>query len=149
MKKVFLFLAMAILLIAFAGCSQTKDAVQEDDVVQEPAIEEKNTVYTIDFFHGYSLSPDGIAIYYDANWSKPKNGPTICNPEYLYGTYTIEDKALTIKFSGVDREITGVIVSDDVAIIDGVECERRTKPLYSPDEHESWAELDKVIGLSE
>jgi len=104
-------------------------------------------VYVADYFDGYSFKSDGTVIYYESNWVR-SDGITRCEPEYWYGTYEIEGKALTIQLSGVDNAITGVLQDDGIIVIDGVECElMENSYMENGADDDSWAELDKKIGL--
>lgn len=133
MKKRITALLILVLILGTAACSS------------------KNTlsgVYTPDRHScGYSFNSDGTVIYYKTNWEKVPLGKSGCIPTYAYGTYTVDEKALTIKLSGYDSEITGVIMSSDLIVIDGASCQKLTEPYSEYGEDESWAELGKAIGL--
>ena len=138
MKRLTLWVLILCIMMSFAGCaSKTND--KDDSKI--------DALYLADYFTGYRFFDDGTIIYYEANWYKNKNEVgTGCRPEYWYGTYTLDGASLTIVLSGVDRPITGVYTAANV-VIDGKVCELRTTPFYEANEHPSWKELDKALGL--
>lgn len=134
MKKKILLGVLGVSLI-LGGCGSSANTIEG--------------VYADDYFDGYSFSSDGTVIYYESNWYKPSDEPSKCEPEYWYGTYTVDDKALTIVLSGVDEEITGVIMDENIIVIDGAECEKMEKSyIENGADDESWAVLDEKIGLN-
>lgn len=136
MKKLFLFLAMTALLLCTACGASDKNL---------------EGVYSPDpISYGYRFTSDGIVQYYETQWEKQPLKEGGCDPVFWYGTYTLEDKALTIKISGADHEISGVIMSEGQVIINGESCEKLPAGYYTDfsDNHPSWADLDKELGLS-
>ena len=133
MKKIVTALFLMIMLFLMTGCS-SKDTLEG---VYSP---EKIS-------HGYKFDSDGLVTYYDTNWKKMPLGEGGCDPTFTYGTYTRDGKALTIKLSGVDHDIIGVILSDDLIMIDGESSEKLTEPYSEYGESESWAELGRALGM--
>lgn len=131
MKKKLLLGVIGMALMLF-GCGSSSNTIEG--------------VYVEGYFDGYSFSTDGTVIYYESNWVR-KDDVTICEPEYWYGTYTVDEKALRVQLSGMDGEITGVIMDEGVIVIDGAECKKMEKSyMENGADDESWAELDKKIG---
>ena len=103
--------------------------------------------------YGYVFDKDGTVTYSETNfyWWADGSLHTKCSPKFWRGTYAIEDKALTITISGIATPMTGVLPSTpgDPIYINGLPYVPRTTP-YNEEvpSHESWAELDKNLGLS-
>jgi len=137
MIKKLLVLSMLSISLFLTGCGGSSE--KENNTIEG--------VYTAEYFDGYSFKTDGTVIYYESNWVR-SDGITRCEPEYWYGTYSIEEKALKIQLSGVDSEITGVLMDDGIIVIDGIECEKMEKSyMENGADDDSWAELDEKIGL--
>ena len=137
LKRLGIFILALCLMMPFTGCSSNK--IEDETKI--------DALYIADYFTGYRFFEDGTIIYYEANWFKKKNEPTGCKPEYWYGTYTLDGASLTIVLSGVEEPITGVYTAARV-VIDGNECELKDTPYYEGEDHTSWKELDKVLGLT-
>ena len=133
-----LILAMSLfVLLSLSGCQTNNN--DESSRIDDLSI--------IDYFSGYKFSNDGTVIYYEANWSKREGEPLRIEPEYWYGTYTIDDTSLTITLSGIEKTITGVY-TDKRVVIDGDVCEIKHDAYYEECMHESWKKLDEALGLS-
>ena len=134
-KRVLVLAISLFVLLALNGC-QTKnndDSSKIDDL------------YIIDYFSGYKFFNDGTVIFYEVDWFRTSDEPV--EPEYWYGTYTLEGTSLTITLSGIEKTITGVY-TDKRVVIDGEVCEIKHDAYYEEGMHESWKKLDKELGLS-
>ncbi len=146
MKKYIAVILMVIFSVFCIGCSSDSkldeletrieklektisEGLKTNEKKELSTVEEKNTmtgIYSPDFFSGYKFYDDGTVLFYNAKWYKAKNKPTGCKPEYCYGTYSIDGPALTIKLSGKESDVTGVL-KDGQIIIDGKSCELITE----------------------
>lgn len=133
MKKLFPILAAAALLFCTAcgaSASQTMEGVYSPKPIS----------------HGYRFTTGGIVQFYETMEGEQLKG---CDPAYWYGTYTLEGSALTIRISGAEREVWGVVMPEGQVIIDGELCERLPAGYYTNfSNNPGWSDLDKELGLS-
>lgn len=153
MRK-FLIIVCAVLVFSLCACGEqggTLSGVYTPKSGLAPADYGGDTFAPWEY--GYVFNKDGTVTYYETNyyWWTDGSHHSRCTPKFWRGTYDIDGMALTITISGIATPITGVMPSNegDPIFINGLPYLLRTTPYNEElNPHESWAELDKTLGLS-